>query len=81
MKPSTMSLFEREIRDQIAAAHDAVAEAANRQDPLLLQAAESHRDALVALARRNGVLLDDAVPVAPEPTAAGDDTPLAAPSA
>jgi hypothetical protein len=59
MKPTTMSLFEAEMRDQVAAAAAAVAEAERRNDPLLLQAAQSHHDALVDLARRNGILLDD----------------------
>lgn len=62
MKPSTMSLFEREMRDQVAAAQAAVAEAERRSDPLLLQAAQSHLDGLVDLARRNGVMVDEAEP-------------------
>jgi len=58
MKPSTMSLFEREMRDQVAAARAAVIEAERREDPLLTQAAKNHLDGLLDLARRNGVLLE-----------------------
>ena len=58
MKSSTMSLFEREMRDQVAAARAAVTEAERREDPLLTQAAKSHLDGLIDLARRNGVLLE-----------------------
>ena len=54
MKPSTMSLFEREMHDQVAAARAAVDEAGRRSDPLLLQAAQSHLESLIDLARRNG---------------------------
>ena len=69
MKPSTMSLFEREMQDQVAAARDAVTEAEGRNDPLLLQAAASHLESLVDLARRNGLILEPA------------EAPLAAPTA
>ena len=72
MKPSTLSLFEQEMHDQVAAARDAVAHAARRNDPLLLQAAEAHLEALVDLARRNGVAVDD--------LATADDAPLAVPA-
>jgi hypothetical protein len=58
MKPSTMTLFEQEMHDQVAAARDAVTEAEGRGDPLLLQAAQAHLEALVDLARRNGVPID-----------------------
>ena len=57
-KKSTLSLFEREMHDQVAAARLAVEEAGRRGDPLLLQAAESHLDGLLDLARRNGVAVD-----------------------
>jgi hypothetical protein len=57
MKPETTSLFEREMRDQVAAARDAVVEAERRAEPLLVQAARSHLDGLLDLARRNGVSL------------------------
>ena len=63
MKPSTMSLFEREMHDQVTAARAAVDEAGRRSDPLLLQAAQSHLESLIDLARRNGLLIDlDAEP-------------------
>jgi len=67
MNPSTMSLFEREMHDQVAAARAAVDEAGRRSDPLLLQAAQSHLDSLVDLARRNGLLLDAGPETAPAP--------------
>jgi hypothetical protein len=63
MKPSTMSLFEQEMHDQVAAARAAVVEAERRGDPLLLQAAQNHHDALVDLARRNGLVVDADVAV------------------
>jgi hypothetical protein len=59
MKPDTMSLFEREMRDQVAAARDAVGAAERRSEPLLIQAARSHLDGLLDLARRNGVMIDN----------------------
>jgi hypothetical protein len=68
MKPSTQSLFEREMQDQIAAARATVTEAERRADPLLVQAATSHLEGLLDLARRNGVTVDEpeaaALPVA-----------------
>jgi hypothetical protein len=82
MQPQTMSLFEQEMRDQVAAAREAVAEAERRGDPLLVQAAHNHHDALVDLARRNGVTIDAEaatdVPAPAEPTAAGE--PLTTPA-
>jgi len=60
LKPETLSLFEREMRDQVAAAAAALAEAQRRDDPLLVQAARSHLDGLLDLARRNGVTLEGA---------------------
>ena len=58
MKPSTLSLFEREMLDQLAAARDALTEAERRGEPLLIQAAAAHLESLVDLARRNGVIVD-----------------------
>jgi hypothetical protein len=58
LKPATLSLFEREMHDQVAAARAAVAEAGRRDDPLLVQAAQSHLDGLLDLARRNGVAVE-----------------------
>jgi len=56
VKPSTLSLFEREMKDQLAAARDALTEAERRGEPLLIQAAAGHLESLVDLARRNGIL-------------------------
>jgi hypothetical protein len=62
-KPTTLSLFEREMHDQIAAARDALAAAQRRDDPLLTQAAQSHLDGLLDLARRNGITVDEPAPL------------------
>ena len=62
VKPETVSLFEREMRDQVAAARGALEQAERRDDPLLIQAASSHLEGLLDLARRNGVTIDDATP-------------------
>ena len=62
-KPETLSLFEREMHDQVVAAQAALAEAQRRDDPLLVQAARSHLDGLLDLARRNGVVVDGAEPL------------------
>jgi hypothetical protein len=59
LNPQTQSLFEREMHDQVAAARAAVDQAQRRDDPLLVQAAKSHLDGLLDLARRNGVQVDD----------------------
>ena len=67
MNPSTMSLFEREMHDQVSAARAAVDEAGTRSDPLLLQAAQSHLESLIDLARRNGLLFDSEPEAAPAP--------------
>jgi hypothetical protein len=56
VKPSTLSLFEIEMHDQLAAARDALTEAERRGEPLLVQAAAAHLEGLVDLARRNGIL-------------------------
>jgi len=61
VKPSTLSLFEREMLDQLAAARDALTEAERRGEPLLVQAAAAHLESLVDLARRNGVFLEETV--------------------
>ena len=64
VKPSTLSLFEREMQDQLAAARDALTEAERRGEPLLIQAAAGHLESLVDLARRNGILTDATEPLA-----------------
>ena len=67
LKPETLSLFEREMHDQVEAAQAALAEAERRDDPLLVQAARSHLDGLLDLARRNGVVIDGSVAEDAEP--------------
>ena len=64
VKPSTLSLFEREMQDQLAAARDALTEAERRAEPLLVQAAAAHLEGLVDLARRNGILIGATEPLA-----------------
>jgi hypothetical protein len=59
MKPTTLSLFEREMRDQVAAARDTLQEAVRRGEPLMIDVARSHLQGLLDLARRNGVQVDD----------------------
>ena len=70
MQP-TPSLFEQEMRDQVAAAEDAVIEALATGDPILIEAARGHLDGLVALAHRNGLtlkpLINDETSVVLEP--------------
>ena len=82
MKPTTMSLFESEMREQVAAARDAVTEAERRKDALLLQATQNHLDSLIALAHRNGVNVDVEGAEIPAPASAPSGAPtLAAPPA
>jgi len=50
-------LFEREMRDQVAAAEAAVLDALATGDPILIEAARGHLDGLVNLAYRNGLSL------------------------
>jgi hypothetical protein len=64
MKPTTVSLFEQELRDQVAAAQDAVVEAERRGDVLLAQAAIGHLESLLDLARRNAVQIETETPLA-----------------
>ena len=54
MQP-TPSLFEQEMRDQVAAAEAAVLDALETGDPILIEAARGHLDGLVNLAHRNGL--------------------------
>ncbi len=63
MEPTTMSLFEREIRAQVDAARLAVAEAARRDDLTLADAARAHLQSLVDLAGRNGVNVEPDEPI------------------
>ena len=54
----TVSLFEREMRSQVAAAQSAVSEAEAGGDPLLLQVARNQLESLVSLAWRNGLTFE-----------------------
>jgi hypothetical protein len=49
------SLFEAEMRDQVAAAEAGVIDALGTGDPILIGAARGHLDGLVSLAFRNGL--------------------------
>jgi hypothetical protein len=55
------SLFESEMRSQVAAAEAAVTDAETSTDPSLVQAARNQLDALLSLARRNGLRLESAL--------------------
>jgi hypothetical protein len=66
MTMTAPSLFEREMRAQIAAAEASVIEATAVADPLLLDAARSHLDGLIDLARRNGLEITTLVTAEPE---------------
>ena len=65
MSKSTQTLFESEMRKQVTAAEAAVVDAIEGGDPLLIGAARSHLDGLIALAHRNGLEITPQVP--PEP--------------
>jgi hypothetical protein len=62
MRSTTSSLFEGEMRNQVAAAEAAVLEALTTGDPILIESARGHLDGLVNLAHRNG--LDVTTPIA-----------------
>lgn len=55
MTTTTTPLFEREMRNQVAAAESGVIDAIASGDPLLVDAAQGHLDGLIDLARRNGL--------------------------
>jgi hypothetical protein len=55
MQPTTTSLFESEMRTQIAAAEASVLDSLGSNDPILIDSARGHLDGLVDLARRNGL--------------------------
>jgi hypothetical protein len=55
MQPTSTSLFEAEMRDQVAAAEAAVLDSLGTGDPILIEAARGHLDGLVNLAHRNGI--------------------------
>jgi hypothetical protein len=75
MQP-TPSLFEQEMRDQVAAAEAAVIEAFGSGDPILIEAARGHLDGLVNLAHRNGLdlkpLIKDDTVITLDPVQPGD---------
>jgi polysaccharide deacetylase 2 family uncharacterized protein YibQ len=56
------SLFETEMRSQIAAAESAVLEAVNSGDAVLVEISSNQLDDLIALARRNGLEIAPTVP-------------------
>jgi hypothetical protein len=60
--PSTSSLFEREMRDQITAAEAGVLDSLGTADPILIESARGHLDGLVDLARRNGIDVKPLIP-------------------
>jgi hypothetical protein len=53
--PSTGSLFESEMIQQVEAAEAAVRRAENADDAVSADAARGHLDNLISLARRNGL--------------------------
>jgi hypothetical protein len=55
MTMTAPSLFEREMRAQVAAAEASVVDATAAGDPLLVDAAQGHLEGLIDLARRNGL--------------------------
>jgi hypothetical protein len=57
MQPTSPSLFEREMREQVASAEAAVLDALGTGDPILIEAARGHLDGLVNLAHRNGLMI------------------------
>ena len=57
MQPTSPSLFEREMRDQVASAEAAVLDALGTGDPILIEAARGRLDGLVNLAHRNGLTI------------------------
>ena len=57
MQPTPPSLFEQEMRDQVASAEAAVLDALGTGDPILIESARGHLDGLVNLAHRNGLTI------------------------
>jgi hypothetical protein len=62
MQNTTSSLFEVEMRNQVAAAEAGVLEALTTGDPLLIEFARGHLDGLVNLAHRNGLNVTTLLP-------------------
>jgi hypothetical protein len=59
--PSTRSLFESEMMDQVEAAEAAVRRAEGDDDAVSADAARGHLDNLLSLARRNGLSIDSSL--------------------
>ena len=57
MTPSTRSLFESEMLEQVEAAEAAVRRAETDDDAVSADAARGHLDNLISLARRNGLTI------------------------
>jgi hypothetical protein len=56
------SLFETEMRAQVAAAEARVRDATELGDPVLVEASIAHLDGLLDLARRNGLEIEAVAP-------------------
>jgi hypothetical protein len=59
--PSTRSLFESEMLQQVEAAEAMVRKAENCDDPVSADAARGHLENLISLARRNGLLIESSL--------------------
>lgn len=85
MKQSTRSLFESEMAEQVQAAEAAVREAESCDDALSADAARSHLDNLLSLARRNGLSMSSELSSAGVPervtlSVVADADPVVAPA-
>jgi hypothetical protein len=61
VKPSTRSLFESEMLEQVEAAEAAVRRAETDDDAVSADAARGHLDNLISLARRNGLSIESSL--------------------
>jgi hypothetical protein len=68
MNSTTSSLFEAEMRNQIASAEASVLESLTTGDPILIESARGHLDGLVNLAHRNGLSITTLMPAEPDIT-------------
>jgi hypothetical protein len=66
MNSTTSSLFEAEMRNQIASAEAGVLESLTTGDPILIESARGHLDGLVNLAHRNGLSIPTLIPAEPD---------------
>jgi hypothetical protein len=62
MRSTTPSLFEAEMREQVAMAESTLLDAMSSEDSILIDSARDHLDGLISLARRNGLDLTTAAP-------------------